>query len=222
MATGWKPASLPGWASSLRTFFASLLQGPDWRGRPCGGPAWLAAPLLLICVAMLAVAAYGLASMGQAPLSVLILRTLPLAALAALASLILAVPACLAAPLLPWLLPLWCAPVAGLAGWSLLPHPKSGPWTIAGTALVLLPVAVPYLAGAWDGIPAGAVATAASLGASPSVALRRVLLRPALCRLPRAFLLLVGLGLGLVGALQRDGAGTGDPGGTVALTRTGP
>jgi ABC-type molybdate transport system permease subunit len=206
----------------MRAFAAALLQGPDWRDRPSAGPAWLAAPLLLVCGATLAAAAYGLASIGQAPLSVLVLHTLPLAALAAVASLVLAAPACLAGPLLPWLLPLWCMPVAGIAGWALLPVPKSGPAMIAGTTLLLLPVAVPYLAGAWAGIPAEAIATAATLGASPAGALRRVLLRPALARLPRAFLLLCALGLSLVATLQRGGAWPGESGVSVALTRTGP
>jgi hypothetical protein len=184
---------------------ASLMHGPAWRGRAGGwfGRLLLAMPLLLLCLLTALAALAGLAAGGLPGLMDFLMHTVTPAAAAALLTLALAIPPALASPLLPWLLPLWLAPVIGVAGCHLLPLPPRGLVRVGETAAVLLPVGVVYLAGAWAGIsPRATVAAAASCGVPPLTSLRELVLPQVLAPLPRAGLLLFCLGLGVVQALR--------------------
>jgi ABC-type arginine/histidine transport system permease subunit len=143
-------------------------------------------------------AAYGAARPEAGGLAALALHHVPLAAIAACLSVGLAIPAALTPPLLPWLLPLWFAQIIGTAGWVLLPLPPGAAGLVGSAIAMLLPVAVCLISGAWAEMPAGSMEAGAASGLSPQETLLKVLLRPGLAALPRIFLVLFILAVGVI------------------------
>ena len=174
---------------------AALLAGPARQpGRPVKASRMLTAqPLLALVLCACAVAGTGLVS-SLAVVAGRAWHALPLAAASTLLCLVASLPAAMDRPGIPWLLPAWLAVGVGAAGWSLILVPQTSAARAVQVAVLLLPLAVLGVAGAFSAAPDGLFRAAAAAGAGP-LATGRLLSRAAMPGVIRTALAVFALSL---------------------------
>ncbi len=173
---------------------------------PPGAGLGLFLPLLLLALGMAGAACLGLAGLPSAKLAMLPADAARAAVSSALC-LALALPVLLSGTSLPWFLPLWAGPVAGVAGLSLLPLPEGPALQAVETALLLLPVMVLCVGPAFRRSP-DLYEAALACGASPARANLLTIRRPVLPSVLRGLALVFCLALGTVTPLLAAASGS--------------